>query len=252
MKYLGIDLKKPRIAIFDFTSCEGCELQLVNLGKRLPDFLRAVDVVQFRVADSALSDPYDIALIDGAVSRYEEVRRLERIRQNAKTLVALGSCACFGGVNRLKNQTDLELANQEVYGNDPKETLWVKSLKEIVPTDLEIPGCPVRLSETVAVIQHLILGVPFAFPDYPVCVDCKQRFVSCLMEQGRLCLGPVTRGGCGAPCPASGLSCYGCRGPVSDANFGSFLHLALERGFTPDQINEMLYFFGGFQEVALQ
>ena len=255
MKYLGMEIEKPKIAIFDFTSCEGCELQLVNLGRKLPDLLRAVEIVSFRVASSAVaeaSDDYDIALIEGAITRYDEIERLRRIREKAKVVVALGSCACFGGVNRLKNETDLKSANREVYGDSPKETLWVKSAGEIVKTDLEIPGCPVSLPETVRVLQHLILGVPFTFPVYPVCVDCKQRFTSCLMLKGQLCLGPVTRGGCQAPCPAFGLGCFGCRGPATDPNYPSFFSIALERGFSERQVREAMNLFGGFQEVIVK
>ena len=252
LKYLGMEIEKPRIAIFDFTSCEGCELQLVNLGEKLPDLFRAVEIVDFRVASSAVPESpgdCDIAFVEGAATRYDEIERLKRIREKAKVLVALGSCACFGGVNRLKNETDLKSANREVYGDRPKETLWVKSAGEIVKMDLEIPGCPVFLPETARILQHLILGVPFAFPVYPVCLDCKQRFSTCLMEQGQLCLGPITRGGCEAPCPASGLGCFGCRGPAADPNYPSFFSVALDRGFSERRIKETMNFFGGFREV---
>jgi coenzyme F420-reducing hydrogenase gamma subunit len=252
MKYLGIQPRKPGIAVFDLTSCEGCELQLLNREETLADFLAAVDIVNFRLASSAASEDYEIALVEGAVSRYDEVKRLKKIREKAETLVALGSCACFGGVNRLKNRTDLKAANREVYGADPKETLWVKSVKEIVKVDMEIPGCPVSKSEVESVVQHLIWGAPHAFPVYPVCVDCKQRFASCLMDMGRLCLGPVTRGGCGAPCPAGGLGCMGCRGPATDPNYASFFAIALEKGFTMEQLDDHFDFFGGFPEVKVK
>jgi coenzyme F420-reducing hydrogenase gamma subunit len=103
MKYLGIEPKRPRIAVFDFTGCEGCELQLANREETAADFLRAIEVVSFREISSAHSDDYEIALIDGAITRGDEVERLKAIRERAKVLVALGSCACFGGVTRLKN-----------------------------------------------------------------------------------------------------------------------------------------------------
>jgi len=249
MKYLGIEPQKPKIAVFDFTACEGCELQLVNKEETLADFLAAIEVVNFREASSASSDDYDIALIEGSVSRNDEVKRLTKIREKAKVLVALGSCACFGGVNRLKNEFDVKAANKEVYGNDPKETIWVKSLKEIVPVDLEIPGCPVSKAEVESIIRHLVWGTPFAFPVYPVCVECKQRFTSCLMEKGKLCIGAITRGGCNAPCPAGGLGCWGCRGPATDPNYETFFSIAKEKGFSNVEVNERLNFFGAFQEV---
>ena len=252
MKYLGIEPRKPKIAIFDFTSCEGCELQLINLEKKLPDFLRAVEIVNFRVASSSASENYEIAFVEGAVSRYDEVKRLGAIREKAEVVVSLGSCACFGGVNRLKNETDLNLANREVYDGSPKETLWVKSIKEIVDVDMEIPGCPVSVSELEAIVRHLVWETPFTFPVYPVCVDCKQRFVSCLMDKGMLCLGPVTRGGCDAPCPAGGLGCWGCRGPATDPNYESFFAIAEKKGFSKMELQERLNFFGGFGEIEIK
>ena len=145
MKYLGIEPKRPRIAVFDFTGCEGCELQLANKEETAADFLRAIEVVGFREISSAHSDDYEIALIDGSVTRGDEIERLKAIRERAKVLVAMGSCACFGGVTRLKNAFDLGEANREVYGDLPKETLPTRAIKEIVPVDLEIPGEPARI-----------------------------------------------------------------------------------------------------------
>ena len=249
MKYLGIEPQKPKIAVFDFTSCEGCQLQLVNKEDTLADFLNAVEIVNFREASSARSDDYDIAFIEGSISRNDEVKRLTKIREKAKVLVALGSCACFGGINKLKNEFDVKTINREVYGKDPKETLWVKSVGEIVKVDLEIPGCPVAKAEVETIVRHLIWGTPFAFPVYPVCVECKQQFTSCLMEKGLLCLGPITRGGCNAPCPAGGLGCWGCRGPATDPNYASFFAIAAEKGFSKAEIDERMAFYSAFQEV---
>jgi len=165
-------------------------------------------------------------------------------------LVALGSCACFGGVNRLKNDFDLDEANREVYGDQPKPTLPVRAINEVVPVDLEIPGCPVSKAEVERVVQHLIWEVPFRFPAYPVCLECKQRYTVCVFEMGELCLGPITRAGCDAPCPAAGLGCWGCRGPAQETNFEEFLSVARERGFSEDEIVDRLAFFGGFRGIA--
>lgn len=250
MKYLGIEPSKPKIAVFDLTCCEGCELQLANKEETLVDFLKAIEVVIFREVSSWHGGSYEIALIDGCVTRKDEVERLKQIRKQAKVLVALGSCACFGGVNRQKNACDLTAANREVYGDLPKETLPTRSLKEVVPVDLEIPGCPVSKAELERIVQHVIWEVPYHFPAYPVCLECKQRYTVCQFDLGRLCLGPVTRAGCNAPCPAGGLGCWGCRGPMEDANLDSYLEVVRERGFAPREIQERMRFFGGFGEVA--
>ena len=251
MRYLGITPNKPKVAVFDFTGCEGCELQLLNKEETLVDFLSAIDLKSFREATSASTEDYDIALIEGAISRDDEIERLKKIRSHAKVLVAIGSCACFGGVNKMKNAFDLQAANQEVYGGQPKETSLAKAAKDIVKVDLEIPGCPVSKAEIEAVIQHLVWDIPFNFPVYPVCIECKQRFTTCMFEKGMLCLGPVTRGGCNAPCPTGGLGCWGCRGAAADPNFESFFSIAREKGFSSDEINERVNFFGAFSEVTV-
>jgi len=249
MKYLGMESTRPRVAVFEFTGCEGCELQLANKEETHAAFLDAVEIVNFREISSAAEDEYDIAFVDGCISRADEVERLRHIRDRTACLVAMGSCACFGGVNRLKNAYDLERANREVYPDRPVATLPVRSVGEVVPVDLEVPGCPVSKAEVERIVQHLIWDVPYHSPAYPVCLQCKQRYTVCLFERGQLCLGPVTRGGCDAPCPAGGLGCWGCRGPTADLNLDEFLDIARERGFDTEEIEERLSFFGGFEEV---
>ena len=249
MKYLGIEPNRPRIAVFDFTSCEGCELQLANKEETLADFLNAIKIVCFREISTADEGDYDIALIEGAVTRGDEVDRLRAIRARAKVLVAMGSCACYGGVSRLKNAYDLKDANREVYGDLPKDTLPTRAVKEVVPVDLEIPGCPVSKAEVERIVQHVIWDVPYKLPAFPVCLECKQRYTVCRFEHGQLCLGAITRGGCDAPCPAGGLGCWGCRGPAADPNYEEFFALAKARGFGDREISERMNFFGAF-EVA--
>ncbi len=250
MKYLGFEAARPRIAVFDFTGCEGCELQLANKEETLAPFLDAVEIVTFREVSSAKSSEYDIALVEGAISRADEVERIKLIRERASVLVALGSCACFGGINRLKNDHDLEAAKIEIYGDVPVETLAVRAISEVVSVDLEIPGCPVCKSEVERIVQHIVWDVPYHFPSYPVCMECKQRFNVCSYEKGQICLGPITRAGCNAPCPSAGLGCWGCRGPSKDANSLELVSLAKERGFSDEEINERLSFFGGFEGVV--
>jgi coenzyme F420-reducing hydrogenase gamma subunit len=249
LRYLGLKQKRPRIGVFDFTGCEGCELQLVNKEDHLVDFLNAIEIVKSRELSSADNGDIDIALVDGAVTRGDEVKRLRAIRRSAGQLVALGSCACFGGVNRMKNEFDLGDANREVYGDKPKETLSTRRVKDVVPVDMEIPGCPVSKTEVERIIQHIIWDVPYHFPVYPVCLECKRRYTVCLFEKGQLCLGPISRAGCDAPCPAGGLGCWGCRGPAANPNYEEFCALTRERGYSEEEIRERLGFFGGFEGI---
>ncbi len=247
MKYLGIEPTRPRIAVFDFTGCEGCELQLANKEETLTEFLNAIRIVNFREVASEDGDEYDIAFIEGAITRADEVERLRAIRSRAQVLVALGSCACFGGVTKLKNAYNLDEANREVYGDYPKETLPTRSVKEIVPVDMEIPGCPVSKAEVERIVQHVVWDVPYQPPAYPVCLECKQRYTVCRFEHRQLCLGSITRGGCNAPCPAGGQGCWGCRGPAAAPNYDEFFSLAKARGFSEREISERIGFFGAFE-----
>lgn len=249
MRHLNIDQKRPRIAVFDFTGCEGCQLQLANKEETLGAFLSAIEVVNFREASSAAGDDYEVALIDGAISRPDEIPRIEAIRRQAKLLVAMGSCACFGGVHKLKNACDLDEANREVYGDCPKETIPTMAIGDVVPVDLRILGCPPTKDEIERVVQHLVWDLPLPSYGYPVCVQCKQRYTVCRFDVGELCLGPITRAGCNAPCPAGGLGCWGCRGPAQIPNYEEFFDLAGQRGFARQEIDERLGFFGGFEEV---
>ena len=248
MRYLGLKSKRPRVGVYDFTGCEGCQLQLANKEETLAAFLQAIRIVGFREISSAASAVCDIALVEGAISRPDEIERLQTIRARAKTLVALGCCACHGGVNRLKDAVGSAAANAEVYGSQPKVTLPARPVRDFVAVDFAIPGCPVDKNEVERIVQHLLWEIPFRFPAYPVCLECKQNYTICLFEQGRLCLGPVTMGGCNEVCPAGGTGCLGCRGPAADPNYEEFFAMARDRGFSEREIRDCFAFFGAFGE----
>lgn len=252
MEYLGIEIKKPKVAFFDFTCCEGCQLQIANKEDSLIDLLSLVEVANFREISSEKRDDYDIAFIEGAISRQDEVDRVKEIREKAETLVALGTCACYGGVNSLKNKFPLEDTVREVYGDDFKETLPVKSVKEVVHVDFEIPGCPISKAEFEDIVTHLVLGADFSYHKYPVCVECKQNLNHCLLQEGKICLGPITRAGCDAVCINGKLPCYGCRGPAAEQNWPSLKSILLENGFSLEQIEEKTSFFNSLSEVTKQ
>lgn len=246
MKYLGVELQKPKVGVFDFTCCEGCQLQLANKEETLVDFLSLVEIVNFREISSDKSDDYDVALIEGSISRADEVERLKKIRENAKILVAIGSCACFGGVNSLKNRFPIEDVVTEVYGDTPKETAPVRCVSDVVTVDLCIPGCPISKAEVERIVINLVTGAEVKFPKYPVCVECKQELNTCLFDLGQLCLGPITQAGCGAVCPTGKYPCLGCRGAFADPNYEAFKTIVEENGFSMEYLKERLSFYNGF------
>jgi coenzyme F420-reducing hydrogenase gamma subunit len=248
--YLGVELYRPKVAFFDFSSCEGCQLQIINNESTLLDFLSLVEVVNFREAMTERSDDYEIAFVEGSITRKDEVKRLKKIRKNAKMLVALGSCACFGGVNQLKNRFSLSWAKKRVYGNYPIETEPVRPIEDVVKVDLKIYGCPIKKEEVEKIIINIALGKSVRHPKYPVCIECKANENICLFDVGEPCLGPITRGGCDSWCPNNRYGCWGCRGPADDANVKEMKKIMKKYGFSEETILDRLECFGGFSEYT--
>ncbi len=248
MNHLGFKIGKMKIGSFDFTCCEGCQLQLANKESTLPDFLGLLDIRNFREISSERHDDYDIALVEGSITRSDEIERLKAIRAQASVLVAFGSCACFGGVNSLKNRIPAEEIIKGVYGDKAIETMPSTKISDIVAVDFMIPGCPVSKDEVERVVIGIVTRSLDNLPKYPVCVDCKQRLNTCLFDLGEVCLGPITKAGCDAVCPSGRTACLGCRGPADDINFPSFLQVIKEKGLSQDELREKLTFYNGFTD----
>lgn len=209
---------KPRLAFFDFTDCEGCQLQIANMGDTLLELTELVDIVRFREIMSEEGEDYDVAVIEGAITTDRDVQRIKKIREKAKVLVTLGACASIGGVNGIKNRFSLELAKQRVYGDkaDTVNTIKAMPVQGVVKADYVIKGCPVYLPEVVNVFKCLLMAKPYAAPNYPVCVECKMNENVCRYEKDQECMGTVTAAGCNSWCINNGNRCYGCRGLVSN------------------------------------
>jgi coenzyme F420-reducing hydrogenase gamma subunit len=250
--FLGIPVEHPKVAFFELSSCEGCQLQVVNNEASLLDFLSLVEVVNFREAMTEKTDDYDIAFVEGSVTRADEIERLNAIRKNAGVLVAFGSCASFGGVNQLKNRfNDPAWVKKQVYNGHPVETNDAAApLDAFVTVDLRIFGCPVKKEEVEKIVTNLVLGKAVVHPKYPVCMECKANENACLFDLGEPCLGPITRGGCDSWCPNSRFGCWGCRGPADDANVEQLKSIMKEHGFSDETVLDRLECFGGFKQHA--
>lgn len=240
-------MSKPRVAIFDFACCEGCQLQIVNLEEEILDLIGAVEVVEWREAMSEQSHEYDIAIIEGSITREEDAKRLEVIRSRAKILIAMGACATMGGINKLKNNFDLHEVRQCVYGKDAQmphlTTQRTRGANEVVQVDYYIHGCPMNGAEFAQIIRALLLGKKPFIPDYPVCVECKARETICRYEYNEICLGPIIRAGCNAPCPAAGFRCFGCRGFVDNPNVDAAKEVMDTYGLTVDDLKQKTVLF---------
>ncbi len=247
-------MSKPRVAIFDFACCEGCQLQIVNLEEEILDLLTLVTPVEWREAMSEQSATYDIAIVEGSITRPEDAERLKTIRARAGLLVALGACATIGGVNRLKNRFDLAEAGRCVYGAEAGSphlaTAPTRALHEIVKVDFKVHGCPIDDREFAEIVRALAMGKTPAVPTYPVCVECKRRGVVCRYEFNEVCLGPVTRAGCGARCPSQGTWCFGCRGLADDPNVAAAREVMAHYHKTAADLQDRLDLFNAEQEAA--
>ncbi len=216
---------KPTVAVYKFSSCDGCQLSLLNLEDELLDLAGAIEIAFFLEATRAQrAGPYDIALVEGSVTTPHEIERIKEIRAQAKVLIALGTCATAGGIQALRNFADPDQYAKVVYAH-PEYLHYLKTstpIAEHVQVDLELWGCPVNKAQVIEVIVALLSQRKPNLPAYSVCLECKRRTTICvLVDQGTPCLGPATRAGCGALCPACGRGCYGCFGPVNDPNLVS-------------------------------
>jgi len=243
---------KPKVAFFDFTGCEGCQLDALNLDAQdLIDLLNGIDIVNFREVMTERSDNYEIAFVEGSITTEGEIERVKRIREQAKIVVALGACACIGGVNCLKNHVPMEEALRIVYGKDAKyyNTIPARPADAVIKVDYYVRGCPPSTSELVKVIKALLLNKKPDIPNYPVCVECKKAGNICVYEKGQTCLGPVTRAGCNAICITSGRYCWGCRGLVDEPNIQSQKDILNKYGLTAEQVMEKFKIYDTCSEV---
>ena len=240
---------KPKVAFFDFTCCEGCQLTVVDSLQTYPELLEVIEIVQFREAMTEKGENYQIAFIEGSCTRLSDEIRLKQIRLQAALVVALGACAHLSGVNSLKSLHPLDEVRQYVYGDkaDWYETYDARPLEAVIPVDFAIPGCPIDRDEFIACVKALLLGMKPPIPDYPVCVECKLRENSCLYTIEKVCLGPIARAGCKAICPTYGQSCEACRGYITNPNDSSMRQVLAKHNMTVEDITSIYTMFTSYQ-----
>ncbi len=240
---------KPAVGIFGLTGCAGCQLVIVNCEDELLDLVALLDLKDFLMAASNGHEepPLDIAFVEGAVLSRRDEATLKRVRARSRCLVALGTCAVWGGVAALDRLFDRDALVRDVYGKAGAkfDTVPAKALHDVVPVDYAITGCPIEKDEFLAAVANLLNGNPPLVHDVPVCAECRMRENNCLLlERGLPCVGAVTAGGCQARCPALGVPCIGCRGPVPDANVASALTVLQEHGLSAEDARHRVQIFG--------
>ena len=237
-------LVKPRVAVHKFSSCDGCQLAFLNLGPALLELNDKVELVHFLEAglDEVDSD-VDIAFIEGSVSTSKDEARLKRLRQQSRYLISIGACATSGGIQSLRNLANTRKWTKAIYASPE----YIDSLDKVMPiasvvkVDFELWGCPVSSEQLVTAIRSLLLGVLPNRQQDKLCLECKRSQTICtLVTKGEACMGPLTRSGCGALCPAFGRDCYGCYGPAENLNTAAIQQCLAGLGLSTEAIHRRL------------
>jgi len=214
--------RRPRVGVVKFASCDGCQLTILDVEDHLLEIAERFEIVEFAEATSRRSSgPFDVLLVEGSISTPEQAVEIARLRAEAKLLVTIGACATAGGIQALRTAAEHEAFRAAVY----PVPAYVDSLAtagpvaDFVHVDAELRGCPISPEQLLELLTSLATGRRPQLPDQAVCLECKRRGIPCVVvARGFPCLGPVTRTGCGAICPAFGRGCYGCFGPREGAN----------------------------------
>lgn len=251
-------VSKPRLAVFKFASCDGCQLSLLDAEDELFAICDRVDIVHFAEASSTLDPgPYDIVLVEGSITTKDDEKRIRLIRKNSRYLMTIGACATAGGIQALRNYSDVASWVSHIYPSPEYiQTLATSTaIARHVHVDFELRGCPINHHQLIEVLVALIEGRQPRVSRYSVCLDCKLRETVCLaVARGLPCLGPVTQSGCGAICPSYDRGCYGCYGPSRPANTTSLISQYLQSGHTSEQLVPLLRSFNTaapeFQEAT--
>ena len=218
--------EKPKLAIWKFASCDGCQLSLLDCEDELLAVAGKVEIAHFAEASRAVSPgPYDLSLVEGSITTATDAERIQKIRRESKYLVTIGACATAGGIQALRNFKDVREFAAIVYAHPD----YIDTLSDSTPianhvrVDFELRGCPVNKRQLLEVISAFLAGRKPNTPPHAVCQECKRRGLVCVMvAHGTPCLGPVTQASCGAICPAYGRGCYGCFGPQETPNTHAF------------------------------
>jgi len=234
---------KPRLAVWKFASCDGCQLSLLDCEDELLAVADAVEVAYFMEATRGrISGRYDVSLVEGSITTAHDAERIKEVRQRSNALITIGACATAGGIQALRNFADVKEFTSVVYARpDYIETLGTSTpIAQHVPVDFELRGCPISKHQLVEVITAFLAGRRPITPAHSTCIECKLRGNVCVMvAHGTPCLGPVTHAGCGALCPAYDRGCYGCFGPKETPNAESLSHWLADLGMEKENLRRV-------------
>lgn len=237
----------PTLAVWKFTSCDGCQLSLLDCEDDLLALAGRIRIAHFPEASSAVQPgPYDVSLVEGSISTPEEQQRITQIRAQSKILVAIGACASHGGIQALRNFADIDEFTSLVYAS-PQHISTLATATAIaahVPVDYELRGCPIDRGQLLHTLTAFLAGRKPDIPNTSVCTECKRRGTTCItVAHGIPCLGPVTQAGCGALCPAYHRGCFGCFGPMATPNIRALLPILSVNGMSTGDVDRVFATF---------
>lgn len=243
----GAGGRRPSLAVLKLASCDGCQLTLLDCEDELLALAGAVQVAHFaEMSSRRLEGPYDVVLVEGSVTNEEDAHRLQEAREASSLLVTIGACASAGGIQGLVNFAPRGEYPRAVYPSPEQLTSLERStpVAEVVPVDLALYGCPIDRSQLLEVLTALLAGRRPILPGHSVCGECKRRGTTCLLVAGpTICLGPVTRAGCGALCPGIRRGCFGCFGPSESPNTAALAARLATLGADEDELYRLFATF---------
>jgi coenzyme F420-reducing hydrogenase gamma subunit len=222
---MAAEKSKPRLAVWKFASCDGCQLSLLDCEDELLAVAGALEIAYFPEATRGeIKGRYDVSLVEGSITTPHDAERIRAVRERSRTLVTIGACATAGGIQALRNFADVREYASIIYAHpDYIKTLATSTpIADHVKVDFELRGCPINKRQLLEVISAFLVGRRPVTPPHSVCIECKLKGNVCVMvAHGTPCLGPVTHAGCGALCPSYDRGCYGCYGPMETPNTSS-------------------------------
>ena len=243
-------MAKPKLAVYKFASCDGCQLSLLCAEDELLAVCGEIEIAYFLEARTQeLPGPYDVGLVEGSITTPHDAERIQQIREDCKFLVAIGACANSGGIQALRNWANVDEFVSCVYAQPE----YISTLKESTPisdhvlVDFELRGCPIDKGQLIELISSVLIGRTPRVPRHSVCIECKRRGTVCVaVAQGIACMGPVTQAGCGALCPSYNRECFGCFGPKEDPNPMSLTAHYARRGIDRGHLVRLSRNFNGY------
>lgn len=247
---------RPKLAVWKFASCDGCQLTLLNCEDELLDIAGAIEIAYFPEATRGVVEgPYDVSLVEGSVTTPHDLARIQEVRSVSRRLVTIGACATAGGIQALRNFADVAEFSAAVYAR-PEYIATLETSTPIaahVPVDYELRGCPIDRAQLLEVLAAFLQGRKPRISDESVCMECKRRGNICVtVAHGTPCLGPVTHAGCGALCPTYDRGCYGCFGPAQTTNTISLASLLRTLDMTDRDVTRLFRTFNAASPAFAQ